>query len=36
MIRRVIVLRFHLAATAVLRSAGEMSTPKRSHQMITL
>ena len=27
---------FHLAATAVLKSAGDMRTPKRSHQMITL
>ena len=26
----------HLAATVVVKSAGEMSTPKRSHQMITL
>jgi hypothetical protein len=26
----------HLAAIAVVKSAGEMRTPKRSHQMITL
>jgi hypothetical protein len=26
----------HLAAMVVVKSAGEMSTPKRSHQMITL
>ena len=26
----------HLAATAVVRSAGEMRTPKRSHQIITV
>jgi hypothetical protein len=26
----------HLVATAVVKSAGEMRTPKRSHQMITL
>ena len=26
----------HLAAMAVVNSAGEISTPKRSHQMITL
>jgi hypothetical protein len=27
---------FHLAATTVARSAGEIRTPNRSHQMITL
>ena len=31
-----LVQQSHLAATVVVRSAGEMSTPKRSHQMITL
>jgi len=29
-------LGLYLAATAVLKSAGDMRTPKRSHQMITL
>jgi peroxiredoxin len=31
-----LVVAAHLALMAVLRSAGEMRTPKRSHQMITL
>jgi hypothetical protein len=32
----VMELKLHLAAMALVRSAGEMRTPKRSHQMITL
>jgi hypothetical protein len=34
--RRQPLIAAHLAATVIVRSAGEMRTPKRSHQMITL